>query len=154
MNCFSQVFLSQPVSRETLTRVAVVSPYPSLALAAHAVVVLQQLADGSAEESDRAGWLVDLSNRLADLGRREEALAAIEQAAEIYRQLAEARPAAFLPNLAAVLTNLADTLSLFNREAEASTIREEAEAAIGALAEVVRQQDALDNEANAQPSNP
>ena len=96
----SQVLASQPVSRETLKRVAAASPYPSFALAVPAAVVLQRLADDSADDSERAGWLVDLSIRLADLGRREEALAAIEEAAGIYRQLAEARPDAFLPDLA------------------------------------------------------
>ena len=101
----SQVLPSQPVSRETLTRVAAASPYPSLALAAPAAVVLQRLADDSADDSERAGWLVDLSNRLGDLGRREEALAAIEEAVTIYRQLAQARPDAFLPDLAAALNN-------------------------------------------------
>ena len=81
-------------------RVAAASPYPSFALAAPAAFVLQRLAGGSADGSERAGWLVDLSNRIGDLGRREEALAAIEEAAGIYRQLAQARPDAFLPNLA------------------------------------------------------
>ena len=93
----SQVIRGQPVSRETLMRVAAASPYPSFALAAPAAVVLQRLADDSADDSERAGWLVDLSNRLGDLGRREEALAAIEEAVTIYRQLAEARPTRSCP---------------------------------------------------------
>ena len=107
----SQVIPGQPVSRETLIRVAEASPYPSLALAAPAAVVLQRLADDSADDSERAGWLVDLSNRLGDLGRREEALAAIEQAVTIHRQLADARPDAFLPDLAGSLNNLSVCLA-------------------------------------------
>ncbi len=63
-----------------------------------------------------------------------EALAAVEEAAGIYRQLAQARPDAFLPDLATALNNLASTLSSLNRLAEASVIREEANAAISALA--------------------
>jgi tetratricopeptide (TPR) repeat protein len=125
----SQVIAGQPVSRETLARIAAESPYPSFALAAPAALVLQQLADDSTDDSERAERLLDLSNRLGDLGRREEALAAIEQATGIYRELAEARPDAFLPNLATSLRNLADTLSSLNRDAEASVIREEADAA-------------------------
>ena len=92
----SQVLRSQPVSRETLMRIAAASPYPSLALAAPAAFVLQRLAGDSADDSERAGWLVDLSNRLGELGQREEALAAIEEAVTIYRQLA-ARPARRVP---------------------------------------------------------
>jgi hypothetical protein len=75
---------------------------------------------------------VSLSNRLGDLGRREEALAAIEEAVAIYRQLAGARPAAFLADLTTSLYNLANILSLLNRGAEASAIRNEADAARGA----------------------
>ena len=67
--------------------------------------------------------------RLADLGRREEALAAIEEATGIYRELAAARPDAFRPDLATSLDNLADTFSSLNRDAEASAIHEEADAA-------------------------
>ncbi len=86
------------------------------------------------------------------LGWREEALAAIEQAAGIYRQLAEARPDAFLPNLATSLNNLADTLSRFNRDAEASAIREEANAAIGVLVQPPAGR--ANDEAYVQPSDP
>ena len=122
----SQVISGQPVSRETLVQVAAASPYPSLALAAPAAVVLQRLADDSADDNERAGWLVDLSNRLADLGRREEALAAIEQAAGIYRQLAQARPDAFLPNLAAALNNQSNRLADLGRREEALAAIEQA----------------------------
>ena len=107
----SQVIGGQPVSRETLMRVAEASPYPSFALAGPAAVVLQRLADDSADDSERAGWLVDLSNRLAGLGRREGALAAIDQAVTIGRQLAEARPDAFLPALARSLNNQSNGLA-------------------------------------------
>jgi hypothetical protein len=51
------------------------------------------------------------------------------QATGIYRQLAEALPDTFLPNLATSLDNLADTCSSLNRDAEASSIREEADTA-------------------------
>lgn len=88
----------------------------------------QQLADDSADDGERASRLVGLSNRFGGLGRREEALATIEQAVTIRRQLAEARPDAFLPHLAMLLRNLADALSMLNRDAEASTIRDEAAA--------------------------
>ena len=79
--------------------------------------------------ANRAMSLTNESGRLADLGRREEALAVIEQATGIYRQLAEARPDAYLPKLAASLDDLAHTFSSLNRDAEASAIREEADAA-------------------------
>ena len=147
----SQVLRGQSVSHETLSQVALVSPYPSLALAAPAAVVLQRLADDSADGTERAGWLVDLSNRLADLGRREEALAAIEEAVTIRRQLARDRPDAFLPNLTTALNNLANTLSWFNRDAEASAIREEANAATGALVQLPAER--ANDEANVQPSD-
>ena len=88
--------------------------------------MLQRLADGSADDSERAGWLVDLSNRLADLGRREEALAAIEEAVTIHRQLAEARPDAFLPDLATSLNNQSVRLADLGRREEALAAIEEA----------------------------
>ena len=122
----SQVLRGQPVSHETLTQVAFASPYPSFALAAPAAVVLQRLADDSADGTERAGWLVDLSNRLGDLGRREEALAASGEATGIYRQLAQARPDAFLPNLATALNNQSVYLSNLGRREEALTAIEEA----------------------------
>jgi tetratricopeptide (TPR) repeat protein len=118
----------QPVSSETLIQVAAASPYPSFALAAPAAVVLRRLAEESADDSERAGRLVDLSNRLADLGRREEALAAIEQAVTIRRQLAEARPDAFLPNLATALRTLARVLEALGRDSEAMKAQAEANA--------------------------
>ena len=110
------------------------------------------MAGESADDSERVGWLVDLSNRIVDLGRREEALAAIEEAAGIYRQLAQARPDAFLPDLATALNNLARALSSLDRPAEASVIREEANAAIGTLARLSA--DRASEETNAQPSDP
>jgi|SRR5215470_985458 len=111
-----QVIGNQRLSRETLLRIAEESPHPSFALAAPTAVVLQRLADDAADDSVRAPWLLELSNRLSDLGRREEALAAAEQATGIFRQLAEAHPDAPLPGLARTLDNFADMLSLFNRE--------------------------------------
>ena len=66
-----------------------------------AALVVQRLAYDSADGSERAGWLVDLSNRLGELGRWEEALAAIEEAVLIDRRLAEDRPDEFLRDLAA-----------------------------------------------------
>ena len=71
------------------------------------------------------------SIRVGDPGRQVEALAA-EEAVTIYRQLAGARPAAFLADLTTSLYNLANILSLLNRGAEASAIRNEAGAARGA----------------------
>jgi tetratricopeptide (TPR) repeat protein len=92
-----------------------------------------QGAEGGANmpqsQVNRAISVTNESGRLADLGRREEALAAIEQATGIYRQLAETSPDKFVPSFAASLNNLADTLSSLNRDAEASAIREEADAA-------------------------
>ena len=131
----SQIIPGQPVSQETLARIAAESPYPSFALAAPAALVLQQLADDSTDDSERAGRLLDLSNRLADLGRREEALAAIEQAADIYRQLAEARPDAFLPDLAKSLNNQSNCLADLGRREEALAAIEQARGIYRQLAE-------------------
>ena len=147
-----QVIGSMPVARQTLMRVVEESPYPSFALAAPSAVALQRLAEDSADDTERAGWLVGLSNRLADLGRREEALAAIEEAAGIYRQLAQARPGAFLPNLVRALNNLANALSYLNRDEETSAIRDEANAAVGGSTQLP--QERVNDEANVQPSNP
>ena len=128
----SQLINDQPVPQEALTQVAEAIPYPSLVLAATAAVVIQRLADGSADDSERAGWLVELSNWLGDLGRREEALAAIEKATDIYRQFAEDRPDAFLPGLAASLNNQSTCLGELGR-------REEALAAIEKATDIYRQ---------------
>ena len=122
----SQVIPGQPVSRETLARIAAESPYPSVALAAPAALVLQQLADDSTDDSECAGRLLKLSKRLAELGRREEALAASEQATGIYRQLAETRPDAFLPNLATSLNNQSLRLAALGRREEALAAIEQA----------------------------
>ena len=122
----SQALSGQPVSRETLLRIADASPYPSLALAAPAAVVLQQLANDSVESNERARWLVPLSNRLGDLGRREEALAAIEEAVTIRRQLAQDRPDAFLPDLATSLSHQSGRLGDLGRREEALAAIEEA----------------------------
>ena len=70
----------QQVQRAVLERIARGAPYPSFALAIPATVVLQRLADSSSDQSERAGWLAELSVRLSDLGRREEALAASDEA--------------------------------------------------------------------------
>ncbi len=85
----SQAISGGPVSRETLTRVAEAAPYPSFALAAPAAKVLQRLAEDSADDSERAKWLMALSGRLDELGQREQALKAIEEAIGIYRPLAD-----------------------------------------------------------------
>jgi tetratricopeptide (TPR) repeat protein len=131
----SQVIAGQPVSRETLARIAAESPYPSFALAAPAALVFQHLADDSTDDSERAERLLDLSNRLGDLGRREEALAAIEQATGIYRQLAEARPDAFLPDLAMSLNNQSGRLGDLGRREEALAAIEQATGIYRQLAE-------------------
>ena len=122
----SQIIPGLPVSRQTLLRVAAESPYPSFALAAPAAVVLQRLADDAADDGERGGRLVDLSNRLGNLGRREEALAAIDQAVAIYRQLAQARPDAFLADLATSLNNQSNRLADMGRRDEALAAIEEA----------------------------
>ena len=122
----SQVISVQDVPRQTLVRIADTSPYPSLALAAPTAAILQRLADDSSDGRERAGWLVDLSNRLSALGRREQALAVIEEAAGIYRQLAQARPDAFLPDLAMSLNNQSNRLSDLGRREEALAVIEEA----------------------------
>ncbi len=88
-------------------------------------MVVQRLADDSADGSERAGWLVDLSNRLGVLGRWEEALAAIEEAVTIRRQLARDRPAAFLPDLATALNNQSARLAELGRWEEALAAIEE-----------------------------
>jgi tetratricopeptide (TPR) repeat protein len=121
-----QVISGQPVSRAILRRVAEVIPYPSFALAAPAALVFQRLADDSVDDSERARWLVDLSNRLGDLGRREEALAAIEESVTIRRQLADSRPDVFLPDLVSALNNLSARLSELGRPEEALTSIEQA----------------------------
>ncbi len=82
-------------------------------------MVVQRLADDYADGSERAGWLVDLSNRLGEVGRWEEALAAIEEAVTIRRQLARDRPAAFLPDLATALNNQSGRLGELGRPEEA-----------------------------------
>ena len=68
-------------SADSLERIARAVPYPSVALADTAVLVIGHLVEMSvSDEARHAYWLVHLSNRLSDLGRREEALAAIEEA--------------------------------------------------------------------------
>ena len=130
----SQVIGSQPVSQETLTRVAEASPHPSFALAAPAAVVLQRLTDDSADDSERAGWLVSLSIRLGDLGRREEALAAIEEAVAIRRQLARGPPRRVPARPRQSLNNQSDRLVDLGRREEALAAIEEAVAIYRQLA--------------------
>src|SRR5262249_6826514 len=116
----------QPVSRATLRQIAEVSPYPSLVLAGPLAQVMQRLADDAADDSERARWLVELSNRLGDLGRREEALAAAEQALAIGRQLARDQPEVFLPALAAALNNQSSRLANLGRPEEALAAADQA----------------------------
>ena len=122
----SEALGEQQVSVGTLEKIASTAPYPSLALAKPAAVVLKRLADHSADDSERAWRLGGLSNRLGDLGRREEALAAAEQAVDIYSQLAEARPDEFLPDLAASLNNQSNRLAGLGRREEALAAIEQA----------------------------
>jgi tetratricopeptide (TPR) repeat protein len=103
----AQVLRTQPVSRETLRRIADESPDRSFALAMPAAVALKYLADDPADADEHAAALVDLSSRLANLGRREEALEAIEQAVSIYRRLIHDQPFPFLAGLATALNNQA-----------------------------------------------
>ena len=122
----SQVLSHKQLPSEALIRVAAAIPYPSIALAAPAALVLQRLADDSADDSVRARRLTGLSNRLGDLGRREQALTAIEEAAGIYRQLAQDDPDAFLGDLAAALNNQNGRLLDLGRHEEALAAIKEA----------------------------
>ena len=131
----SQLLSGQLASRETLAQVALVSPYPSLALAAPAAVVLRRLAEDSVDDKERTFWLVELSIRLGDLGRPEEALAAIEEAVAICRQLAQTRPDALLPDLATMLNNQSGHLNGLGRREEALAAIEEAVAICRQLAQ-------------------
>ena len=131
----SEIIPEQPVSQETLRRVAEKSPSPSFALAKPAAVVLQRLADDSTDDSERAGWLVHLSGRLADLDRQEEALAAIERATGIYRQLAKVRPHGFRSELAVSLNSQSMRLADLGRRGEALAAAEEAVSIYRPLAE-------------------
>jgi tetratricopeptide (TPR) repeat protein len=110
-----QAISVQPVSRETLKRIDAALPYPSSALAAPAVVVLQRLVEGSTDDVERARYLMRLSNRLGELGRPEDALTAIEETVRILRQLAENRPDLFLYDYAWALNNRGGRLGLLGR---------------------------------------
>jgi len=122
----SQLINDQPIPQEALTRVAEAIPYPSLVLAETAAAVLQRLASGSADDTGRAEWLLELTNWLGNLGRWEEALAAIEHATGIFRRLAEDRPEAFLSALAKSLNNQSNCLGKLGRWEEALAAIEEA----------------------------
>jgi tetratricopeptide (TPR) repeat protein len=122
----TQALNAEQVSVTALTRIAEAAPYPSFALAEAAATVLQRLVDQCAESSQRAEWLVDLSNRLADLGRPDQALAAAEEAVAIRRELAAAQPDAFLPGLAMSLSTQSNRLGGLGRRDEALAAVEEA----------------------------
>src|SRR5205807_7046836 len=115
----SQLINDQPIPQEALTRVAEAIPYPSLVLAETAAAVLQRLASGSADDTGRAEWLLELTNWLGNLGRPEEALAASEHATDTFRRLAEDRSDAFLSGLAASLNNQSNCLGELGRWEEA-----------------------------------
>jgi tetratricopeptide (TPR) repeat protein len=131
----SETLQTVQVSAGTLEQIASTAPYPSFALAAPVAFVLEQLADRTESDGERARWLVDLSNRLGDLGRREEALSAIEQAVAIHRQLAEDHPDEFLPCLARSLNNQSGCLARLGRREEAHAAIEQAIAIRRRLAE-------------------
>jgi tetratricopeptide (TPR) repeat protein len=101
-------------------------PDKSVALAKTAALVHRRLVQGSANDEERAGNLVNWSFWLSELGRREEALAAVEEAVTIRRELAAARPDAFLPGLATALNNQSNRLSGLGRREEALAAVEEA----------------------------
>jgi hypothetical protein len=114
-------------SADGLERIARAVPYPSVALADTAALVIGHLVEISVSDKARhAYWLVSLSIRLSGLGRREQALAAIEEAVTIRRQLARDRPGAFLPDLATSLNTLANVLTAMKREPAAVAARLEA----------------------------
>ena len=115
-----------PAPKPVLEQIAGALPYPTFALAGTAAEVFQQLAAGTAPgSSERAGLLLELSNRLGALGRREEALAAIEESVTIRRGLAQARPDAFLPDLAKELDTQSGRLADLGRREEALAAIEE-----------------------------
>jgi hypothetical protein len=86
------------------------------------------------------------------LGRGEEALAAVEEAIGIYRQLTETLSGFFLPDLAQSLNNQYTTLGQLGRKDEALAIRQEADATIGALAQLLAGR--ASDQANIRPSDP
>jgi len=125
-----------PIPTPVLEEIAAALPFPTFALAGTAAEVFQQLAAGTAPGgSERAGWLLDLSNYLGALGRLEEALAVTEEAVTTYRALAQARPDAFGPNLAASLNTQSVFLAELGRREEALAAIEEAVTTYRALAQ-------------------
>jgi hypothetical protein len=115
--------ISEAMPVDVLELMAEALPYPSRALAETAVVVYQQLTEGSAGSTEKdARYLNELSNRLSRLGRREESLTAIERAVSLYRLyrvLAETGSALDPSLIASVLDELADLLTSLKGEPEA-----------------------------------
>ena len=132
----SEALQTSHISAGRLTQIASSIPYPSIALADPAAVVFKRLADNAANDGERAGWLISLSNRLGDLGQLEEALAATEQAVSLYRQLADDRPGEFLTHLAGSLNNQSARLAALKRPLEALAAIEEAAGIYRQLAEI------------------
>ena len=126
---------SKQVSRETLTGVAEATPYPSFALARTAALVLRRLADDSADDGKRAGWLMSLSDWLGDLGERDEALKAIEDAVAIYRPLAEADSDVYRISLAISLNSQSMRLGDLGQRKDALKAINEAVDICGQLAD-------------------
>ncbi|KEI45848.1 hypothetical protein GU90_01195 [Saccharopolyspora rectivirgula] len=111
-----------PVSDEALREIHTKIPYPTVALSATQLAVVQRIRQSLSPEADSvetAGWTADLAIALAQQGRVEEALKASTETVGIRRELAEARPDAFRPDLAASLTNQASFLAGLGRVEEA-----------------------------------
>lgn len=111
-----------PVSDEALREIHTKIPYPTVALSATQLAVVQRIRQSLSPEADSvetAGWTADLAIALAQQGRVEEALKASTEAVGFYRELAEARPDAFRPDLAASLTNQTLILRALERRDEA-----------------------------------
>ena len=120
-------FAAQPLPTDALARITAAIPYPSLVLAATAIVSLQRLLSETTERNgQRAEWLSGLSNRFGELRRPEAALDAIHEAVTIQRDLAEADPENFLPGLGVVLSNQSGRLADLGRLEEAMAVAEEA----------------------------
>jgi tetratricopeptide (TPR) repeat protein len=118
---------SSVVSADVLKRIAAAIPFPSVALAETALIVIHRLAgDPENPTGQRAGWLATRESWLSALGRKEEALTAISEAVTIYRQLAPAAPDAYMPGLAESLNNQSNRLSDLGRREEALTAISEA----------------------------
>lgn len=100
----------------------------ALAPAQEAVTIFRRLVKThpAAYESQLAGSLSTLANRLSETGDRAGALAPALEAVTIYRSLANTHPVAYEPQLAGSLNNLANAMSETGDRAGALTSAQEA----------------------------